>query len=113
MLAENTTGWIIASTPSAVSRSKDRLVISGDVTLSDSYSTGGDGLVFPDEYGTLRALYCSPQVAGGYMLAWNGDPDDPGVQAFSVDTTTGLFVEADAETDLSTISVTVIATFES
>jgi hypothetical protein len=122
-LAESTTGWLQATEAPAVSRGKNRQVITGDITLSDDYEAGGDTLVFPGDYGVLRALYCSPQVAGGYVLSWNGDPDDPGIMVYEVTSeevpdgegtaVVSTLAEVADETDNSGISVTVVATFES
>jgi hypothetical protein len=121
--ATNTTGWLQATEAPAVSRGKNRIVITGDVTLSDDYEEGGDGLSFPSQYGVLRALYCSPQVAGGYILSWNGDPDDPAIMVHEVvseevpdgegTAVVSALAEVADETDNSGISVTVVATFES
>lgn len=127
--ATNTTGWKRATEKPAVSRDIERLKVTGDVTLSDDYAAGGDLLVFPEEYGTLRDLYCAPPIVDGYILVWNGDPDEPaitvneivstydpgdpeGTPAVDPSVTTAIAEVAD-ETDNSSISVTVIATFES
>ena len=128
-LAVSTTGWLQATEAPAVSRGKNRQVITGDITLSDDYEEGGDALVFPGEYGVLRALYCSPQVVDGYVLSWNGDAEDPTIVVYEVTSAydegdpegdpvvdpsvTSALTEVADETDNSGISVTVVATFES
>ena len=111
--ATNTTGWLQATEAPAVSRGKNRVVITGDVTLSDDYDAGGDTIIFPGEYGVLRALYCSPQVVDGLVLSWNGDDEDPAIQVYEVDGDNSVLAEVADETDNSGISVTVVATFES
>lgn len=112
-IATATTGWVQATDPRPVSRGTDRTVLVGDVTLSNDYDAGGDTITFPGGYGTLRALYCSPQVMDGLVLSWNGDDENPAIMVYEVDGGNSVLAEVADATDNSGISVTVVATFES
>jgi hypothetical protein len=127
-LVTNNTGWVEASVPSPASRGVDRRTVVADVTLSDDYEAGGEGVVLPEGIGDLRALTITPNVVGGYVLSWDGDPDDPMVLVNEVVSTydpgdpeadpvvdpsvTSTLSEVADETDLSTHTVTLMAVFE-
>lgn len=110
----NTTGWIEASEPPAVSRGKSRRVVTADITLSASYATGGDTITLPDGFGTLRALFISPTIKGGYHLTWDGGTTTAKIIAYDLadSTAANIGAQPSATTDLSTISVDVMAVFE-
>jgi hypothetical protein len=114
-IVTNSTGWVEASVPAPASRGVDRRTVIADVTLSGDYAAGGDPVVLPENIGDLRALTVSPPVASNYLLAWDGDVTTPKIAAYvmsdALDATV-IGTEAEAATDLSSITVTLLAVFE-
>jgi hypothetical protein len=110
----NTTGWVEASEPPAVSRGKNRRTVTADISLSDSYATGGDTISLPAGFGTLKALFVAPSIKGGYHLTWDGGTTTAKIIAYDLADSTAANIGAQpaATTDLSTVSVTVMAVFE-
>lgn len=110
----NTTGWVEATEPPAVSRGKSRRTVIADITMSESYATGGDTITLPEGLGTLRALFVTPTIKGGYHLTWDGGTTTAKIIAYDLADASAANIGAQpsATTDLSTISVDVMAIFE-
>lgn len=102
--ATNNTGWTEATAEPPVSRGVRRPNVACEVTLSNSYN-GGENVEFPVD-GTLRALFISPTICGGYHLTWDGG-NPPRIKAYTLDGH-----EAAKEMDLSHITVNLLAFYE-
>lgn len=110
----NTTGWVEATEPPAVSRGKSRRTVIADVSLSNSYATGGETVSLPAGLGTLKALFIAPTIKGGYHLTWDGGTTTAKIIAYDLAASAAedIGAQPSATTDLSTVSVTVMAVFE-
>lgn len=89
-------------------------LVFATITLSSSYSTGGDTLTFP--YGAtaaqsrgkrLRAVVVLRPADGTRIYSWNGSTSAPTIQAF-----TAIATEVTAATNLSAVTLPVLFVFE-
>lgn len=113
----NTAQFTEASELPAVSRGgKRRRIFSGTISMSASYATGGDTVAgLPSDAGTLKGLFLSPTIKGGWHLTWDGGAATPKIQAFDLAdaTAANIGAEAAATTNLSAVTgIGVLAVFE-
>jgi hypothetical protein len=113
----NTAQFTEASELPAVSRGgKRRRIFVGTISMSSSYATGGDTVAgLPTDAGTLKGLFLSPTIAGGWHLTWDGSTATPKIKAHDLaDGTVGnIGAEPAATTNLSAITgIGVLAVYE-
>lgn len=113
----NTAQFTEASELPAVSRGgKRRRIFVGTISMSSSYSTGGDTVSgLPTDAGTLRGLFLSPTITGGWHLTWDGSTSTPKIKAHDLADSTAANIGAEpaATTNLSSLTgIGVMAVFE-
>ena len=108
----NTTEFRELGVPSPVSRGGKTLRCAwGKVAMSASYATNGDTLALPAHLGTLVAVVVTPTHDGTRLVTWDGGTSTPKLKAYSdLDATPAEVANA---TDLSAVTRTVLAYFES
>lgn len=95
--------------PGPVSRGATRVRRSmATVALSTSYATGGDTLNIPSDIGALKGVFVAPMADGTRYYSWNGSTSTPKIQSYVQ--ATGA--ESAATTNLSTVTLQVMAIFE-
>lgn len=105
----NSTEFHEGADPAPVSRGATRVRRAfATVALSSSYATGGDTLSVPSDIGSLKQLYVSPLADGTRYYSWNGSTSTPKIQSYVQ--ATGA--ESAATTNLSTVTLNVMAIFE-
>lgn len=96
-------GTVTTSIKSRHALGGGRRMVSGTITMSSSYATGGDTVNVGDlEMGNLDQLICVAETQA-YQIHWNGNEGTPTVIADQGAT------EVTATTNLSSVTVAFIA----
>jgi hypothetical protein len=86
----------------------NRKITTALVTFDNSYVTGGEAVAALD-FGLVRLDHLVVDAGAGYLAQWNGSTTAPKILLFRQTAATGALAEVPATTDMSAISVRVIA----
>jgi hypothetical protein len=86
----------------------NRKMTTATVTFDSSYATGGEPVAIGD-LGFTRLDYLCVSAGQGYLAAWDGSTTAPKFLLYRQTAATGALVEVPNATDVSTISVKVLA----
>jgi len=78
------------------------------VLFDSSYATGGEAVTIGD-LGFTRLDWLSVAAGNGYLAAWDGSLTAPKILLYRQTTATGALVEVPSTTDVSTITVRLLA----
>ena len=86
----------------------NRKMTSGSITFDSSYVTGGEAVTIGD-LGFTRLDFMCVSSGQGYVAIWDGSTTAPKLLLYRQTAATGALVEVPNATDVSTISVRVLA----
>lgn len=86
----------------------NRKITTATVTFDSSYATGGEAITLID-LGLLRLDHLVVDAGAGYLAKWDGSTTAPKILLYRQTAATSALVEVPSTTDVSTISVKVLA----
>jgi hypothetical protein len=86
----------------------NRKMTTATVTFDASYATGGEAIAVSD-LGFVRLDFLAAAAGQGYLARWDGSTSSPKILLYRQTAATGALVEVPSTTDVSAVSVTVLA----
>lgn len=86
----------------------NRKMTTATVTFDSSYATGGEAIAASD-LGLNRLDYLVVDAGAGYLAKWDGSTSSPKILLYRQTAATSALVEVPSTTDMSAISVKVLA----
>ena len=86
----------------------NRKITTATVTFDSSYATGGEAIALAD-LGLLRLDHLVVDAGAGYLAKWDGSTTAPKILLYRQTAATSALVEVPNTTDMSAISVKVLA----
>jgi len=86
----------------------NRKMTTATVTFDSSYATGGEAITVTD-LGLVRLDYLVVDAGAGYLAQWDGSLTSPKILLYRQTAATGALVQVPSTTDVSAISVKVLA----
>ena len=86
----------------------NRKITTATVTFDSSYVTGGEAVSALD-FGLVRLDHLVIDAGAGYLAQWDGSLTAPKILLYRQTAATGALVQVPATTDVSAVSVKVLA----
>lgn len=86
----------------------NRKITTATITFDSSYATGGESVVISD-LGLQRLDHLVVDAGAGYLAKWDGSTTAPKILLYRQTAATSALVEVPSTTDMSAISVKVLA----
>lgn len=86
----------------------NRKMVSGVITLDNSYATGGEAVTLA-QLGLSRLDFLCLTAGIGYLPTWDGSTTAPKVLVYRQTAATGAFAEVPSTTDMSATTVRFLA----